>query len=391
MSWMRELLSVSVSGLTARKIRTVLIMLGPVLGAAGIVAAVGLNESAKGNVRETLERLGTNLIEANADGTFSAGEAPVLPEDAVERALNVSTVTRAAGVTEMAGVQVLPSEGARDFFQTVPVPVLSSDLNLLNVLDTEMRFGRFLNGADERNEIRAAVLGGELAETYQYLRGEERTVLVGGVDYAVVGVLQDVQLVPDLDSAVIIPKAAAERDFEVAANPTRLYVRAEDGAVDKTADALPIAINLGGGEGVSVVVLEAQSEVDTTLRNVLFLMGGLALLVGGVGIANVMSISVIQRSGEIGIRRALGHNRAKIAIQFLLEALFIGVLGGVTGVAVGVGVIYLVSEVLDWVATLNIPLFLLAGGMAIVVSVIAGLYPAWKAARLEPLETLRLG
>ena len=98
-------------------------------------------------------------------------------------------------------------------------------------------------------------------------------------------------------------------------------------------------------------LLEAQGAVDTTLRNILFLMGGLALLVGGVGIANVMSISVIQRSGEIGIRRALGHTKVTIAMQFVLEALFVGVLGGLAGVLAGVGVIYLVSAVLGWVAT----------------------------------------
>ncbi|MFV2040025.1 MAG: ABC transporter permease, partial [Acidimicrobiales bacterium] len=205
MSSFRELVRVALGGLTARKTRTLLIMLGPVLGAAGIVAAVGLNESAKGNVRETLESLGTTLIVANADGTFTAGVEPMLPEDAVERALNVSTVDRAAGVTEIAGVQVLPSEGAEDFFQTIPVPVLTADLTLLDVLDSDMRFGRFLTGADEKNDLRVAVLGGELAESYQYLQGEERTVLVGGLDYAVVGVIEDVQLVPDLDTAVIIP------------------------------------------------------------------------------------------------------------------------------------------------------------------------------------------
>ena len=166
-------------------------------------------------------------------------------------------------------------------------------------------------------------------------------------------------------------------------------MRATEGRVDSTADSLPVAINLGGNEGVTVAVpsdlLEAQGAVDTTLRNILFLMGGLALLVGGVGIANVMSISVIQRSGEIGIRRALGHTKVTIAMQFVLEALFVGVLGGMAGVLAGIGVIYLVSAILGWIATLNFPLFLVAGGMALIVSVIAGLYPAWKAARLEPL------
>lgn len=395
MNWFREILGVAISGLTARKIRTLLIMLGPVLGAAGIVAAVGLNESAKGDVRQTLERLGTNLIVASADGTFSGGEAPTLPEDAVDRALNVSTVDRVAGVTEIGSLTVLPSQGGRDFFRTIPVPVLTSDQNLLEVLDAKMLYGRFINGADEDNYFRSAVIGQDLAGDYQYLPGEVRTIDVNGEIYGVVGVLENVDLVPKLDTAVIIPKSAAEQDFDIEQKPTTLYVRSTEGTVDSTANALPVAINLGGNEGVTVAVpsdlLEAQGAVDTTLRNILFLMGGLALLVGGVGIANVMSISVIQRSGEIGIRRALGHTKVTIAMQFVLEALFVGVLGGLAGVLAGVGVIYLVSAVLGWIATLNIPLFLVAGGMALIVSVVAGLYPAWKAARLEPLETLRLG
>jgi putative ABC transport system permease protein len=395
MSWFRELLSIALSGLAARKMRTVLIMLGPILGAAGIVAAVGLNESAKGDIRQTLEKLGTNLIVASADGTFSAGEAPTLPEDAVERAKNVSTVDRVAGITEIGSLTVLPSQGGKDFFRTIPVPVLTSDHNLLEVLDARMLSCRFINGADESNIFRSVVIGHDLANDYQYLPGEVRTLDIDGMTYGVVGVIENVDLVPKLDTAVIIPKSAAKDDFDIEPNPTALYVRAADGAVDSTADALPIAINLGGNVGVTVAVpsdlLEAQGAVDTTLRNVLFLMGGLALLVGGVGIANVMSISVIQRSGEIGIRRALGHTKGTIAFQFVLEALFVGVLGGLLGVVAGVGVIYLVSAVLSWVATLNIPLFLVAGGMALVVSVIAGLYPAWKAAKLEPLETLRLG
>ena len=119
--------------------------------------------------------------------------------------------------------------------------------------------------------------------------------------------LEKVALVPKLDTAVIIPKSSAEQDFDIEQKPTTLYARAIEGTVDTTSEALPVAINLGGPEGVVVAIpsdlLAAQGAVDTTLRNILFLMGGLALLVGGVGIANVMSISVIQRSGEIGIRR----------------------------------------------------------------------------------------
>ena len=234
-----------------------------------------------------------------------------------------------------------------------------------------------------------------MADDYGFLETEIRTLNLNGIDYAVIGVMGRVDLVPDLNSALVIPVTTAEEDWDVEPKPTSLYVRTDPDATDATAEALPVAINYGGTEGVSTVVpsdlLEAQGAVNKTLQNVLFLMGGLALLVGGVGIANVMSISVIQRSGEIGIRRALGHTKATIAVQFLLEALFVGVLGGLVGVLVGIGAIYVVSAILGWVATLNIPLFVFAGLLALAVSIVAGLYPALKAARLEPLETLRLG
>ncbi len=138
-------------------------------------------------------------------------------------------------------------------------------------------------------------------------------------------------------------------------------------------------------------MLKAASQADKTLQQTALFAGLLALTVGGLGIANVMSISVIQRSSEIGIRRAVGHSRSKIGLQFLLESLFVGILGGILGATVGVGVVYLVSALANWVVVIDyrrIPIWM---GLALIVSVVAGLYPSIKAARLEPLETLRLG
>ena len=137
--------------------------------------------------------------------------------------------------------------------------------------------------------------------------------------------------------------------------------------------------------------LAASAQADETLQQTAVFAGILALAVGGIGIANVMSISVIQRSTEIGIRRALGHTRSTIALQFLLEALFIGILGGLAGVVVGVAVVYLVSAFADWTVVIDWGRMPLWVGLAVAVSVVAGLYPSGKAARLEPLETLRLG
>jgi putative ABC transport system permease protein len=170
---------------------------------------------------------------------------------------------------------------------------------------------------------------------------------------------------------------------------------AAPGATSETNDALPTAISLGGTEEVSTKIpsdaLEASAQADETLQQTALFAGILALAVGGLGIANVMSISVIQRSSEIGIRRALGTTRSLIALQFLLEALFVGILGGVIGAFVGVGVVYLVSGLADWVVVIDYSRMPLWIGLAVGVSVIAGLYPSVKAARLEPLETLRLG
>jgi putative ABC transport system permease protein len=188
---------------------------------------------------------------------------------------------------------------------------------------------------------------------------------------------------------------AAENVFATDGKPNQLYVRAKPGETEATAGAIPTAVNLGGPDQTSTKVpsdvLQAASQADKTLQQTALFAGLLALSVGGLGIANVMSISVIQRSSEIGIRRAVGHSRSKIGLQFLLESLFVGILGGILGAAVGVGVVYLVSSFANWVVVIDysrIPIWM---SLALVVSVVAGLYPSIKAARLEPLETLRLG
>jgi len=176
--------------------------------------------------------------------------------------------------------------------------------------------------------------------------------------------------------------------------PNELYVRAAPGTTQATANAIPTAVNLGGPEQVSTQipsdVLQAAAQANKTLQRVALLAGLLALTVGGIGIANVMSISVIQRSAEIGIRRAVGHSRSKIGSQFLLESLFVGVLGGILGAALGVAVVYGVSALSGWTVVIDYPEIPLWMGLALLVSVAAGLYPSIKAARLEPLETLRL-
>ena len=394
MSKSRELFGVAANGIASRKVRTLLILLGPVVGVAAMVGAVGLTESAKGDLKEKLSSLGTNLITVQAAGSFGQ-QNPTLPTDAVKRAKAVPTVERASAVTEIDGVATLPNEGSSDYYQAFPVPVLAADDTLPNVLDVPLRTGRWLDSADQGTKSRAVVIGSGLADQYGVLPGEIRTITLNGIDYGVIGVLGPVALDPNLDNAAFITQYSAKHDFATEGAPSKMYVRAAPGATQETSDALPTAISLGSTDAVTTKIpsdaLAAASKADKTLQQTALFAGILALAVGGLGIANVMSISVIQRSSEIGIRRALGTTRSLIALQFLLEALFVGILGGFIGAMVGVGVVYLVSGFAGWVVVVDYGRMPLWIGLAVAVSVIAGLYPSVKAARLEPLETLRLG
>jgi len=391
---MRDLLGVAWSGLRARKVRTLLIMLGPIIGVAAMVSAIGLTESAKGALQAQLSQLGTNLIVAQAGSSFGS-QNPTFPGNAVQRVENVSTVTAAAATTNLSGVVALPVQGASTYYEAFPAPIRAASDNLPAVLQVPLLDGRWLNPADSRLHTRSVVLGAGIAKQYGYLPGETRTILLNGTSFGVVGVLAPVTLDPTLDNAAFVTQWAAKHVLGTNGKPNELYIRALPGTTQATANAIPTAISLGGPNQVSTQipsdVLQAAAQANKTLQKVALLAGLLALTVGGIGIANVMSISVIQRSAEIGIRRAVGHSRSTIGAQFLLESLFIGILGGIVGAVIGVGVVYLVSAVSGWVVVIDyadIPIWM---GLALLVSVAAGLYPSVKASRLEPLETLRLG
>ena len=393
---LRELVRVAAAGLMARKVRTLLIMLGPILGVAAIVAAIGINESSKGYLKAKLQELGTDLIVANAqDAIGGFGQNPRIPAEAVGRVSRLPDVTSVTGTLQIANIVTLPFEAAYDYYRAFPVPVIATGLNLPETMEVPLVSGRFLNDFDLASEARVAVIGRDLADEYGYLSGEARTISLNGIDYGVVGVLDWVLLEPSMDSAVFITFPTAERDWDTdGQDPTRLYIRAPTNT-QWVAEEVPIVVSLGGPDGVRTSIptdlLDAQSQVDESLNNLTKMMGGLALIVGGVGIANVMSISVIQRSSEIGIRRALGHSRSTIAVQFLFEALTVGVLGGILGAAVGAGVVWLTSEARGYVMVLSVRGLALWALVSVGVAVVAGLYPSTKAARLEPLETLRLG
>jgi len=392
----RELVGVALAGLTARKIRTFLIMLGPILGVAAIVSAIGINESSKGDLKAKLRELGTDLIVANAQDQLGGfGANPRIPAEATARVARLPDVVSVSATLQLSNIVTLPFAEASDYYRAFPVPVIATTLELPATLEVPIVSGRFLNEYDESSGARVAVIGKDLANEYGYIANEPRSIELNGISYGVVGVLGYVLLEPSMDSAVFITFANAVEDWDIEEpDPTRLYIRAPTNT-KYVAQEVPTVVSLGGPDGANTNVptdlLDAQSQVDENLNNLTKMMGGLALIVGGVGIANVMSISVIQRSSEIGIRRALGHSRGTIALQFLFEALVVGVLGGILGAGTGAGIVWLVSEMRDYTMILSVSGLFRWALVSVGVAVVAGLYPSNKAARLEPLETLRLG
>jgi putative ABC transport system permease protein len=391
----RDLVSVAIGGLLARKVRTLLLLMGPVIGVAAIVAAVGLTDSAKGDLKRKVAQLGTNLITATAASSFGS-QKPKLPADAVKRAEQVDTVEKVSAVVQLTDITVSPYEKARKKYETTPIPVLAADTRLPYVLEVPMVSGRWISRADAQLASRSVVIGSGLANEIGYLPGENRTIDLAGRQYGVIGILGKVELDPTLDNAAFIPFAAADDDFvKEDIKPTKLYVRSADGTEQATADTLRTAISLGGpdevGTEIQAEALQLAAQSDKQLQLIVASMGLLAIIVGGIGIANVMSISVIQRSTEIGIRRALGHTRRTIAQQFLLEAMVVGFLGGILGVVVGALAILIGVWISGWVFVLQRWIPPAGIILAMVVSIVAGLYPARRAAKLEPLETLRLG
>jgi putative ABC transport system permease protein len=388
-----DLLGVAAAGLAARKVRMALVIVGPMLGVAVIVGIIGLSESARGEVRQSLRDLGTNLLVIDAG---RASPDRQLTPESLDRVSRVSTVEQASQVTYVPNVRVTAAPLIGEKADPLPVEVRATRSSLGAVLGLELAQGRFLNTFDEQPGIQSVVLGADAARRLAVEPGEPRTIFLNNKLFAVVGVLQKSRLLREVNSGAFVTYPTARDLFGGADEPSQLYVRVQDGTTQASADTLAAAISYDDFQAQQLVrvpsqLLEAQARVDATFRAIVLGLGGLSLFISGIGIANVMTIAVLQRASEIGIRRALGHTRGVIAAQFLVESLLIGVLGGLLGAAVGALFVMLAANHQDWVLVLR-PLPILGAGLiSVAVAMLAGIYPALRAARMEPLETLRNG
>jgi putative ABC transport system permease protein len=382
-----DFLRVGAVGLRTRRLRAVLSALGIAIGIASMVAVLGLSESSRAGLLHQLDRLGTNLLTAGPGHTLGGDDA-TLPETTPD------SLRRVGGVQRVDSVRALDATVRRtdriDPEETGGIAVDAADPGLLETLGGAMTRGRFLNEANDGT--RSVVLGAEAAEQLGVDRPGAQ-VYIAGRWWTVLGIMAPLELAPDLDRAALMGYDAAVNELDADRAASTVYLRADPSAVERVQALLASAANPEHPEEVDVSrpsdALAARAEADDALTGLFLGLGAVALLVGGIGIANTMVISVLERRSEIGLRRALGATRGHVRAQFLVESLLLAAGGGLVGVVIGSLVTGAYASTRGWSAV--VPPEALAGGLgaALAIGAAAGLYPAGRAARLSPTEALR--
>lgn len=384
-----ETARVGLGSLAARRLRSALSALGIAIGIASLVAVLGLSDSSKSALLDQIGALGTNLLTIEAGSGFGAGDA-ALPETSVATVSRVPTVEATSAVYAVdAGVyrnDLVPED------LTGGISVYGTDPSLLGALNGEIALGSFLTEATRDHPV--AVVGAVAAERLGVRNLDQPVLLyIGDRWVEVAGVLEPFALAANLDRAVLIGDRAAERYYDAELAPATVYVRVHEDYIDATRDVLAATVDPENPEEAEISrpsdLLEARSAAESSFTSLFLGLGAVALLVGGIGVANVMVIGVIERRGEIGLRRAIGATRAHIRRQFFTEALTLATLGGTAGVLLGVAVTYGYSLAQGW-RVIILPVAVIGGfAAAVAIGVIAGLYPAIRASRVSPTEALR--
>jgi putative ABC transport system permease protein len=385
----RDLLRVASLGLRSRRVRAALSALGISIGIAAIVGVLGISQSSKSGLLNELGRLG-NLLTVQA-GSSASGQQTELPTTADGMVSRIGPVTNVTEIASISSTYVYRNSFI-PAIQTSGISLTAADPALPATLGATVAHGTFLNAAMARYP--AVVLGAEAAALLGISNLAHPTqVWIGGHWFTVTGILNSVTGETQMDSMAFIGFPIAGQYFGFDGHPTQLYLRSVPSQVSAVSDVLPATVNPADPSVVQVTfpsdILKAELVTKGAYNGLLLALGAVALLVGGVGIANVMVISVLERRSEIGLRRALGATRRHVAGQFLAEALLLSVLGGLAGTITGVLATAIYALTQHW--SVQIPPQALYGGTgaALAIGAIAGLYPATRAARLSPTEALR--
>jgi putative ABC transport system permease protein len=384
-----DLAGLAAVGLRTRKLRAALSALGIAIGVAAIVAVLGLARSSQAGLLAEISALGTNLLTV-ANGQTLTGATAELPAAAPGMIARLPGVTAVQEIGTVSGVNAYRSP----YIPSINSNALSVDastLGLPGVVGTSLAQGRYLNDATAREPV--AVLGAAAAQRLGIDRiwpGER--IWAGGMWFYVTGILRPAALAPEIDSAILIGFPAAGKYLHFDGHPSEVYLRAANSQVTTVDNLLGAQANPENPSEVNVSqpsdALTAQADASGAFDALFLGLGAVALLVGAVGVANIMVISVLERRTEIGLRRALGATRGQIRTQFLSEAILLALAGGAAGVIIGAAATAVYAHAKGW--AIVIPPEAWAGGLgaALLIGTLAGLLPAIRAARLSPTEAL---
>ncbi|MEU9451454.1 ABC transporter permease [Streptomyces sp. NPDC048277] len=388
-----DLLGLGLLGIRTRKLRAALSALGISIGIATLVVVTGIPASSQRALMAQLTALGTNMLQVQP---VPDQKPPVLiPETATDMVARIGPVTVASAVANThASVHRSDRVDSADYSG---LPVLAARNNLLKAVNGTVQSGRFLSASTDR--FPTAVLGSVAASRLGFMRvtpgGPASQIYVNGRWFTVIGILAKTPLSPDLDRAVLVGWQAAREQLKFDGHPTVIYVKAREDSIEAVRDVLPATVypQLPGLVQVSRPsdALAAKRATQTTL-SVLFLgLAGVALLVGGIGVANTMVVSVLERRREIGLRRALGASRGQIRGQFLTESVVLSALGGLAGTVMGILATAGYAVWQGWPVVVPSAAAMGGFGGAVLVGMVAGVYPSVRAARLTPTEALASG
>ena len=394
----RDLLDEALAGITARPARLALTALGTVLGVAALVATLGLAQTAAAQVAGRFDAVAAThvVVEPRTTGGSGTDAAPAsLPWDAEPR------LDRLNGVVA-SGTYALATDGAA--VTTVPVAdpsgasrldlaVAAASPGLIDALRGRVVTGRLFDAGHDQRADPVALLGERAADRLHLNRVTgQPTVFVGDIELTVIGIVGGVSHHLDLLDAVIVPNHTAERLFGLP-GPAEVQIRTSLGAAQLVGRQAPIALAPNEPETLQARVPPSaagvQARVEADVNALFLVLGGVALLVGALGIANVTLLSVLERVAEIGLRRAVGATRGDVAAQFLVESSAVGLLGGLVGTAAGVVLTVVVSAARDWTPVLDLRLAAGAPLLGAVIGLVAGTYPAWRASAVHPIDALR--
>ena len=397
-----DLVDETLAGVFARPARAALTTLGTVLGIASLVATLGISRTAGNQIVGRFDELAATqvTVKARSGGSNDPSSSRLraaLPWDVESRLDRLNGVVASGAMAEVANpgsVRTVPLRDPETVNEKL-VPVYAASVGLLDAVRGEVAVGRWFDQGHVERADPVVVIGIDVADQFGIDRLDSQPgIFIGDQLFTVIGILDAAARDEGLLGSIIVPSSAAAERFGTE-RPDRVVIETEIGAAQLIAEQAAVALSPNAPEGLNVTAprdpKRTKDAVQNDVNQLFLLLGLISLIVGAIGIANVTLVTVMERTGEIGLRRALGASRRHIGLQFLSESMAMGLVGGIIGASVGIMTVVVVAGSRQWTPVLDLWLPLAAPLAGAVVGLVAGLYPSIRAARMEPVDALRAG